>query len=57
LTSLGTDQTAGEAYEALRASDVPDPRRRGMITKTTARIGRSGVPTFIGVSDSDDGLN
>ena len=56
LTSLGHDPSVAEAYAALRPADVPDPRRRLAVEKQIARSGRAGVPTFIGVANSDDGL-
>jgi len=56
LTSLGHDPSIDEAYAALRPADVADQRRRDEIEKQRTRSGRTGVPTFIGVATSEDGL-
>ncbi len=56
LTSLGTDPSLEAAYAGLRPADVPDQRRRDVVERAMAKSGRVGVPTFIGVASSDDGL-
>lgn len=56
LTSLDIDDQTDAAYAPLRPEDVPDERRRTAIRKAIERNGRSGVPTFIGVASSTDGL-
>lgn len=57
LTSLDIDENTDPTYAPLRPDDVPDARRREQIERTIARSGRTGVPTFIGVATSEDGLH
>jgi hypothetical protein len=57
FTSLGIDAAIDAAFPALRPKDIPDARRRNIAEKAIARSGRRGVPTFVGVATSDDGLH
>lgn len=56
LTSLGTDPSIDPAFAALRPQDIPDSRRRSIAERGIAKSGRQGIPTFVGVASSADGL-